>query len=583
MVMVGIILLTITKDEIAPNQSLPELETLDLNQLEAMICQFKTGEKLAFKVESTVSVLTEVDQFSGVMSWEVTELKNGSAHIRAAFSDVVFSQQLTQPEERAESPEGMPFVLQVNPDCSISNQGFSKDWSIATRTLVTTLLNNFSFTLPLASTLHWKASTIDGLGNYDASFSVRSNDPLTILREKVNHDSYGNGEFFGVNVKLENSESLAVFDSTSPQWWQSVSGYEKVSIIVPKQQTVIMEQRFSLKNMSALFVTIPDLSWESADFTDVTNTPKKKPLENKYKSYEEAQAVFDNAINETPARFYYAARQLAAWLKENPDDVERVVLELLGDMDDNSRPTAFFALQLSGTDEARSALMELVDHSSLSLVDQARAASALADISKPARDAVDKLLERSSTADIAGNVSLLSIGSMTARIDDSELKQYVLDSLQERSNSVTNNSEAVTIIDAMGNSADLAFTETLVDKLSGDSVAVRRHAAMAISKLPTEQAADALLTQLGNEENPRVTTTLFKALQNTGTNMDKAIPILSERLTLDNDKQRVAIVDLLGSQNTDTARKLLAEQFKRETNARIQQRIGRYVPAAMLK
>ena len=547
-------------------------------------CRFQPAQQAAFRVSSTVSAAGQSDRFSGLMNWQVDEVSDHSARIRAVFTDVYFTQEMTLPEERATSPEGLPFYLEVGSDCHILQRGFATAWQPASRMVISTLLDNFAFSLPLAAVSHWQTENTDGLGNYAAEFVLKSEDPLTIQRHKLVHEVRGQADTFGIKISLQQATAQATFSTATPLWWQTVTGQEQIRMKIPGQPEVTLDQHFTLQRDDARFAGVPALAWSQADFSDPYDvTVEAAALTNTQPSYDAARESLAAAVHDNPPRYYDGARTLAAWLKEHPQDVALVVAELLGGLPAAMRPTAFFALQLSGTEEARTALAELMNEDALSAADRARAASALADIGTPSRATADLLLQRAESADMAGNVSLLGVGSMMSRTRDEELRRHLIESLQQRNSITAGRADELLVLDAMGNSGEAAFADTLTEKLGTGSAAVRRHAALALAKLPPEQASTALLEQLSVEDDPRVTTTLVKALTITGAGMDAVLPALDQRLTRAGDNQRAAIVELLGQQNTDAARQLLAQQFKREKNARIQQRIGRYLPAERLR
>ncbi|MEX7539430.1 hypothetical protein SGI37_20650, partial [Providencia rettgeri] len=70
------------------------------------------------------------------MSWHIDKLSGDTAQIRASFSNVKLEQDMTLPEERAESPQGKIFFLEVNKNCKITSTAFTKSWEAKTRLLV---------------------------------------------------------------------------------------------------------------------------------------------------------------------------------------------------------------------------------------------------------------------------------------------------------------------------------------------------------------------------------------------------------------------------------------------------------------
>ena len=547
-------------------------------------CRPVLGERTAFQISSQVSTQGQSDHFKAVMSWEVVASNAGNSRIRAAFSHVDFTQDLTLPKERAASPEGTSFFLEIDSNCAVITKAFPSEWDAKTRTLVSTQIDNYAFVLPKTQNMTWKTKASDGMGVYTASFTLEEQKPLLIRRQKSDHLSHESAKSFGIDISLDEANALASFDDTNPIWWQSVTGQEEITVRTPGQPAVTMVQTYHLERDHTQFVNVPKGQWRDADIDTSTNDePQQITLINTHKSYTQARTSFANAITETPPRYFDAALELAAWLQENPKDVDLVVAELLGDLDDELRASTFHALELSGTHEARTALSLLINDYALSDVDQARAVSALADLGEPTLDVANLLLTRADEDDTAGKLSILALGSMMTQTDNVALKNHVLSALHDRHADASDDASLLLLLDSMGNSEDPYFLEVLSDELNSNSNDVRRHAAAALSKLPAEQSVPVLISRLNDEYDSRVSITLIKALKDTQVNDPELTTSLDQRLAYVSKNQRVAIVDLLGTQDTDDARLLLAKQFKREDDIRIKQLIGRYLPAEALR
>jgi len=550
----------------------------------AASCSFSVGQTAAFRFSSTVTAEGQSDTFEGVMSWQVEALNDGVARVRAAFDKVNLSQDMTLAAERAVSPQGLPFFLQVDSNCSITGTAFAPQWQPKSRLLVATQLDNFTFLLPPASVTQWQSSALDGLGDYTAHFSVLSHAQMQIQRHKTDHLIRGAADSFGIKIAVHKSQATAMFNPSQPLWWQTISGEEIVSLQVAGQPEVMMQQRFSLQRDDQLFAAIPQTDWALAEKSVPYDlAPEFDEFTTQQQSYTETYAAFISAITDTPPRYFDAALEMAAWLKKHPEDVDLLVAELRGQMADDARPTAFLALQLSGLNNAREALSDMMFDTTMSQGDQSRAASALADLGTPRQDVAELLLSRAMIKDIGGNASLLGAGSMVARSTDPALRQYIMQSLQQQLVDASDQSERLILIDSMGNTGDATFVEVLSHELSAESEATRRRAADAISRLPAEQARPALLDALVQESDPQVSTALIDALKHAGATSPELLDVLEKRISSSDTNQRAATIDLLGAQQTERAQQLLITQYKRETDAHIKMQIGRYVPAKALR
>ncbi len=547
-------------------------------------CHFITGDRAAFTVASEVVLQGQADRFEAIMSWQIEQVVADVARVRAVFNDVVLTQTLVTPEESADSPEGIPFFLNINADCSIASKAYASQWEAATQALVSTLLDNFTFALPKHGESQWQTEAEDGLGQYSAQYSLINQSPLTVQRHKSAHDSGDDIIDFGIDIRLQKSEALAVFDESRPFWWQSIAGSEQVSIETQGEPAVTMTQTFRIERNDHLFAAVPELDWNQTEvITGYDVADEYDLLITTHTSYEEARSAFEDSIYQSSPDYFEAALQLGAWLKAHPEDVDLLVAEIRGNLDDEARPTAFLALELSGSEQARDALSILIYDYSLSKVDQARAASALADLGEPTQEVADLLLERSLHDDTASRVSLLGVGSMVTRIDDTNLHEHVVQALDDRYLLASTISDKALILDTLGNTRDETFVDVLTAELSSDSDITRQHAAKALANMPPEKAQTAIVNRLQDETDARVTTTLVQALVDTGAPMFDIVPVIAEKLKSGNDNQRAVIVQLLAEQNTEEANQMLIAQFKRETNVHIQQLIGRYLPASALR
>ena len=547
-------------------------------------CRLMPGQTSAFRINSVVTAEGQSDIFQGVMSWHVEELNADIARVRAAFSNVTLTQEMTLTAERAVSPEGLPFFLEVTENCEIISTAFAPQWQPKTRLLVATQLDNFKFLLPDAGAKKWQKPALDGLGDYTAHFSVLSQTPLQIQRHKTDHLIRGAADNFGIGISLNKSQATATFNPAQPLWWQTISGEEQVNLRIAGQPEVVMQQKFSLQRDDQLFAAIAQIDWTLAEKSIPYDLPPEfNELITTHQSYAEAYNAFFSAITDKPPRYFDGALEMAAWLKKHPDDVDLLVAELLGQMDDDARPTAFLALQLSGLNNAKQALSDMVFDAGMSQGDQSRAASALADLGTPSLEVADLLLSRASIKDIAGNASLLSVGTMASRSSDPALQQYIMDTLQQQLADTVDQSERLMVIDSMGNTGDEAFVEVLGQQLTTQSTTTRRRAADALSRLPAEQAQPVLLDALALETDPQVSTALIDALKNSGAASPQVVDVLEKRISSSDPNQRAASIDLLGAQHTERAQQLLIAQYKRETDAYIKIQIGRYVPAKALR
>lgn len=562
-------------------------------------CRFRPGETAAFTLESTVRDVRgeEEDHFRGALSFQVVEQLSATRwRLSAALSDVSHSQALTLPEEQTKGPLTDPFFVDMDASCRFVGFGFARDWDIRRRQLVQSMLLTHEFVLPATlGTPRWSASQSDGLGPFEASYTIASGargSALRIQRRKAAYDGQARAEAVGLSVVVVGSEATASFDPDHPHWLTTSSGLERVQIHVQGKIQADLLQRFRLARDDSRFVAMRAMALDDADFRDAfaleVERDHRVDAQAAQMSYEEALRAFLAHFRGAGDPSYAAARKLAAWLKAHPEAAHRLVAALrAGAIDDAARPALFLGLELSGTEDARDALSNVLSDPRFRAVDRARAASALSDIGGPTRGTAELLLSQAQKDpdDMVANVSLLGLGSMARRSgDDDELKAYVHASLDRELSSARDESKTRIVLDAMGNSGDPAFADELEAQLGAESASTRQHAAEALGRLDPAEAGPRLLDRLREETDPAVRTAIVGALR--GPPTADAIALMSDKLAASTSiSERAAIIAWLGaaSRTRPEAQSRLVAHFHRETSARLMQQIGTFVPAAALR
>ena len=559
-------------------------------------CQFAPGQQAAFALESTVRDVRgeDKDHLRGTLSWEVVEqLGEGRWRLRAALSGVSHSQTLTLPQERVTGSLTDPFFVAVDASCRLVDFGFSPEWDVRRRQLVQSTLATHEFVMPpTARSKSWSATQRDGLGSFEAGYALAAGDTARELRVSRRKAAYEQtGAAFGIEVVVVASEAMASFDRERPQWLMDVSGHERVQVRLQGELEADLVQRFRLLRDDSRFVPVPPLSPSDADFRDPADLEVER---DRQIVAAHAERSYDEALDAFLARFagggkdhsYAAARELAGWLKSHPEGAQQLAAALrAGEIDGPARPALFLGLELSGTPEARGALSDLFVDGQLAAADRARAALALADIGEPTVDTAELLLARAQADEdaLVSNVSLLGLGTMAKRSDEGELRSFVRDSLDDALAAASDEGEARVLLDAMGNSGDSAFADVLESHLGVESPTTREHAARALGRLDPAEAGPRLLKQLEAEADPEVSAAIVAAYRGPATT--DAIATMADKLEDSSSAtERAALINWLGtaSSREPAAQRRLVAHAKRETDARLLQQIGAYVPAAEL-
>jgi len=560
-------------------------------------CGFEPGDTAAFTLESTVRDVRgdEQDHFRGTLSWELAEqLSPTRWRLRAALSDVSRSEALTLPDERAIGPLTDPFFIDVDASCRFVGFGFARDWDARRRQLVQATLTTHEFVLPPTARTHaWIASQSDGLGPFEARYTASSRasgSAVRVERRKAAYDGQAGAAAIGLSIVVVGSEASASFDRDHPGWLKKSSGLERVQIRVQGEVAADLLQQFRLTRDDSQYLAVERMDPHDADFRDAFDLELE---DDRLIDAQLAQVSYDEALDSFLAHFggaddpsYAAARQLAAWLKAHPDQAHGLIDALrAGTIDDAARPALFLALELSGTEAAREALSVALEDPQLRAIDRARAASALSDIGEPTRSTAELLLAQAHADrdDMVASVSVLGLGGMARRGDD-EIKTYVRAALEQELIAAVDESKTRVILDAMGNTGDPAFADDLDAQLGADSAATRQHAAQALGRLEPGDAGPRLLSRLGQETDPSVSAAIVGAYR--GPPTAAAIALMSDKLAASTSTaERAALIGWLGSasRTEPDAQSRLVAHLHQETDSRLMQQIGSFVPAAELR
>ncbi|MEZ4454832.1 MAG: HEAT repeat domain-containing protein [Nannocystaceae bacterium] len=560
-------------------------------------CRFEPGATAAFTLESTARDVRgdEEDHLRGILSWQVVDQSASDRwRLRAALSDVSHTQALTLPSERVQGPLTDPFFVDVDAACRFVGFGFDREWDARRRQLIQTTLLTHEYVVPSSTRrMAWSTRQTDGLGDFEASYAIVPGEGpgARVERHKAAYEGAAQAAAFGLELAVVGSESAASFDHERRDWLRASSGLERVQIMVEGEVVADLLQRFRLTRDDRRYAPVPAMDPKDADFRDAfaLEVERGEVVDERtaQMSYDEALEAFQGLFQGTaddPS--YAAARQLAAWLKTHPEGAAALVAALRGgEIDDVARPALFLALELSGTDAAREVLSDVLVDARLRPVDRARAASALSDLGEPTRGTAELLLTQAKGDGDAmvANVSLLGLGNLAKRSGDDDLRAYVRDAL-DRELAAADEGRTRVLLDAMGNSGDPSFTDEVAAHLVAESPMTRQHAAEALGRLDPAASGPRLLERLGEEKDPAVRATIVGAYHGPAT--ADAIARMSDTLAASTStSERAALIAWLGaaSRTEPEAQDQLVAHLQRETDARLMQAIGAYVPAAALR
>ncbi len=552
-------------------------------------CRFEPGDTAAFVLETEARAHVDdqahpdEDRMQAVLSVRAGATRG---KLDAALTEIVLTQALSRPEERVREPLTASFELTLDERCRITGFAFDPKWSPRARQLVATWLKTYEFALPDAPASSWQADQTDGLGDFVASYTQRSDRDVT--RAKLAYDTPSATGAMSISIEVFESRADATFGRDG-RWLATAEGRERVRIRVKGAVQADLEQRFLIERDDARYV--------APAATDVLDG--RDPFALEVDAIESRRAGFDGTHDEVLAQFeamfangdesrsFEASERLAAQIAADPALAQRLLEALReGRFGDIERAALYLALELSDAPAAAAVLREVIADHAFAPIDRARAVSALSDHGDATMDKAT-LLRRlaEDETEMVASVGMLALGNLAARADGdgdgTGVRESIRHSLGEALDTAEDLDRELLVVDAIGNARDATFADALSERLQDPRATMRTHAVEAIAGLGREVAEPALLAQLGDEPSSAVAGAIARALRSVGARSEAGFDVARQRLAAEpSARTRAHLVDWLGHAGAQSA---LIEQFHRESNVDVLRRIGRFVPAEALR
>ena len=559
-------------------------------------CRFEVGQEAAFRLSSIVEAVGDAatappaDRLTATLSWRVDEEEVDAWRLQARLHDLNFTQNLSLPHERVQQSLDTPFAVRIDRRCRFVSFGFSPQWRPRTRQLVASLLKTYEFVMPDQRGQEvWTVDQTDGLGTFEARYARPASDEA-VVRTKLAYRRHPMADMLKVARQVRHARATGRMASAG-DWLTAIEGREHVHIQVGGTDPVELRQTFKLTREDERFrpaSVVENFDWQDPYDMKVEDTPvAESGFE--HTDYRDIVERFAHLRSQGPSHSFAASRLLAGYLRAHPAHAHRLVADIrAGVIAPSLRPAAFLALEMAGTPESTAALTDALEDPSFTELDRSRAALALSEAGSPTM-ATAEVLQRAAydeDSEMVANVGLLALGSLGARTQsaDPEVSAAVRASLREALESAPTEGRRLVALDAMGNAADPAFLEPLMDELLDGRSSVRAHAAEALRRAAPGSVGPRLQERLRVETDPAVQVAMIGTLRHFGPPDDSAIAWASDLLAgADSPRVRAALIGWLGSASHATpAREALATHFRVERDVDLLRLIGKFLPASAL-
>jgi HEAT repeat protein len=588
-------------------------------------CRFSAGEELAFHVRANSSAraseTASPQQLSleATLWWRVLEERSAAGWVVAAtLTDVRLLEGGTaeaDPARRAALEA--PFLFQIGRDCRFRDFAFDSTVDAEARRQLQGTLQAAELILPPLGRAQWVSRHRDTLGAFDATYTLdtAAADGAPALTRR--HSQYIASSLpllppqLGGRMRVDvlSSGTQATLD-TRGRWVSHLNGGEHLRVwmggklLSDVTSRVELERLVGARGAPALLANLDAGRFAWGDATAARpSAPELPPAPEPALaalSLDDALADFAGRLGKGHNAMYDATTRLASYLSVHPEAIPGLLARLRGGtVPEQLRSALFLALEKTGTLAAENGLAAALTDRGLSTQDRMRAAVALQDIPRPSERTAQTLIAQARGDRSDGeerqvaDASLLALGALSHRVEARmpEVGRLSHGELDMRLRSARGTEDLSVALDAIGNSGDERFADTLRTYTQDTSPLVRAHAARAWRRMESVTLEPVLVDWLGQEQDARVRRSIADTLAEQVREQDRAaspavLAAAAAQLASESDaRTRAALISLLGSAaNSDaSARLALVQQFHRETVPDLQVLIGRFVRAEDLR
>ncbi len=488
----------------------------------------------------------------------------------------------------------VPFALRMGSDCTFGGAGFAASTDAAGARAVRGLVQPFEVSMPTGEAPpRWLTQQRDGTAEVSVRYQrVESGFERQRLRYVASDARSLTPEI------VRSSARFAMADDG--RWLASLDGVEETRLRVGEGRPAVqLRVTIELRAVPSTWTgeTPAAAALAAMDFTEhaLPEAPAEEATDPALAlDLEPAVAhlgeLFDRRHNGAAEE---AVGYLVAYLRAHPERA----MELLRWIRRRSYPErlgalTFFAMGRVNDPRVVEALASTAEDDGFLEGERVRAAVALSDNPGATVDHVSRLARVAERPHASGDAELVSdgalnaIGAIRARSEGpvAEAASQVLRDTLDRARTPDAQSDA---LDAIGNSRDTGFVPAARDALASDSPRVRESAAGALANMDDASVEAALRERLRVETDPAVSVVIVRAILTRTERRPGAetVAVAAARLPREASVDvRLALVELLGAAAvwSGDARVALAQWYPRESDARVQVAIGRYLPAESL-
>ncbi|MFL5355054.1 HEAT repeat domain-containing protein [Archangium sp.] len=590
-------------------------------------CRFSAGEELAFHVRASSSARaseTATPQqlsLDATLWWRVLEERSASGWVVAAtLSDVRLLEGGAQADGARRAALEAPFLFHIGRDCRFRDFAFDSSLDAEARRQLQGTLQAAELILPPLPQARWVSRHKDSLGAYDATYALESSasGPDEAPAFSRQHGQYIASslpllpEQLGGRMRVDvlSGDTRATLDAKG-RWVGQLHGAEHLRVWMGSKLLSDVSSQVELERLDGARGA-PDalahldagrFAWGDSASGAQRSAPELPPAPDAALAaltLEGALADFAHKLSGGHNNVHDAAVRLASYLSVHPEAIPELIARMRGGtVPEQLHSVLFLALEKTGTLAAENGLASALTDRGVGTQNRMRAAVALQDIPRPSERTAHTLIgqARGNRADPeerqVADASLLALGALSHRVDARmpEVARLSHEELDTRLRTSRGTEDLAVALDAIGNSGDEGFADSLRGYNQDASPLVRAHAARAWRRMEPSTVEPVLVEWLGQEKDAQVRRSIADTLAEQVREEERpaspaVLTAAAARLVSEPDaRTRSALISLLGSAaRTDaSARLALVQQFHRETVPELQVLIGRFVTAEELR
>jgi len=503
-----------------------------------------------------------------ILNFRVYEVQKDAVKVGFELSNIVYTQHNHSDEEYAKVLSTL-VLAKMQKNGHFIEFYFPNTLASDDEILIKNIILNFATTLN--GEKDYTVIESDFVGEYEAKYSIQKD---KILREKLQY--YFKNDIdssFGTVVKMNSSKTYIKLSKN--QSWLNYFNMNETGRISGKiinnefiNHSSLEESKYSQDNSL--------LIWQDYSFSELLklfeqNKKNKISYQQKLddkidkREFISKKITFKNVLDDliqsikNKKNLVSAREEIVKYMRLFPQSILELQSMLEnGEFNDKESSTLITLLAISGTKEAQTSLLNILNSSSYEHVDSVRAAMALSRIEFPQDETINNLINiyenmSKGTSDELekARTTVLALGRLSNSVDDA-LKSKIYDSLSKSLDEDTTEKDA--IIYAIGNSDEISFVDDIVKYTNSDSVTTRIAVYSTLGKLKTKEGEIALINSIEKENSTIAKNTIVSSL------------LKYEK----NDATFKSINELVQKEDSLSTRTLMIKYLEEDTNHKAQ-------------